>query len=56
MINTGVTPPRPATIEVGVSTNPTTLMDQATYTEVGKMTGYHEVIGNGVYGIKDRIL
>ncbi|XP_076466387.1 uncharacterized protein LOC143297784 isoform X2 [Babylonia areolata] len=34
MINTGVTPPRPATIEVGVATSPVTLMHQATHTEV----------------------
>ena len=36
LVNTGVTPVRPATREATVATNPVVLMDQATYTEVVK--------------------
>ncbi|XP_067675990.1 uncharacterized protein [Haliotis asinina] len=37
MINTGVSPPRPATIEMGVCTNPVITMESSTYTEVVTM-------------------
>ncbi|KAL3881690.1 hypothetical protein ACJMK2_028094 [Sinanodonta woodiana] len=33
MINTGISPARPATMEASVTTNPVTQMDQSTYTE-----------------------
>lgn len=36
LVNTGITPTRPATREVSVATNPVVLMEQATYTDVIK--------------------
>lgn len=36
LVNTGISPPRPATIDSCVETNPVVLMDQATHTEIVK--------------------
>lgn len=36
LVNTGITPSRPATREVSIATNPVVLMEQATYTDVIK--------------------
>lgn len=37
LVNTGISPPRPATIDSCVETNPVILMDQATHTEAIKL-------------------
>lgn len=37
LVNTGISPARPATREASIATNPVILMEQATYTEVIKM-------------------